>query len=258
MSKQNLQFNYWNSNIDPKNLSKNFDKKNFNYNEEKEFYLSPEQIYAYDIIENFNGKRILEIGCGIGINAIILEEKGADVTVLDISANRLETLKEISNMINKNTNIRLVLGQAESLPFRDNSFDIIYTKSVLIHTNLIEASNEIHRVLKKDGMGIFIEPMDLNPFVLIYRKLFAPKEWKGITNYFTPKRFEQFGKVFISKKGKCFYFFSFFAFYWQFQKRSLKNFKKYLPLLNKLDNFIFKYFPFMKRFAWFNVYCVKK
>lgn len=47
---------------------------------------------------------------------------------------------------------RLFVADAENLPFKDNTFDFIYSWGVLHHTpNYQKAIREIHRVLKPDG-----------------------------------------------------------------------------------------------------------
>ncbi len=258
MSKQNLQLKYWDSNIDPKNLSHEFNLETFNYNLEKEFYFSPEQNYAYKIMGNVKRKRILEIGCGIGINALILTELGANVFVIDIASNRLKTLKILKQRFSNFSDIHLFEASSENLPFQNEFFDIVYTKSVLIHTDLKKSASEIHRVLKKNGLGVFIEPMDLNPFAFIYRKFFGPKEWKEITNYFNPERFKILGELFNKRIGKDFFILGFIAFYYQFHKRAVKKFKLMLNFTNKIDSFLIKYIPYAKRFAWFKVFCVRK
>lgn len=261
MSKQNFQFHYWDSNLDPKNLSGNFDSSSFNYELEREFYMTPEQVYAYKIMGDLKGKKVLEIGCGLGVNAMIMRELGAEVYVTDISSSRLKEFKNISFNSgggDAKGEIKIFQASAEEMPFMDSSFDIIYTKSVLIHTDLKRAASEIRRVLKSGGIAVFVEPMDLNPFVNLYRMFLAPKEWKTITKYFTPMRFFKLGQFFDKYGGKDFFILSFFAFYWQFKTRNLGLFKKSLRLLYWFDESLTRIFPSIKRLSWFRVFYGRK
>ena len=63
--------------------------------EEVVFYTSPSQKYAMQCMGNIKNKKILEIGCGLGINAIILARDGAYVTATDIAEKRVEWIKEL-------------------------------------------------------------------------------------------------------------------------------------------------------------------
>ncbi len=56
-----------------------------------------------------------------------------------------------------------VKADLTSLPFKDNSFDIIFCNHVLEHIqDDTKAMKELYRVMKKGGMGIFQVPQDLN------------------------------------------------------------------------------------------------
>jgi len=83
------------------------------------------------------GKRILEIGAGIGE----LQDVVADYTALDIAA-------EVARFYHK----PFVAGSATALPFRDNSFDAIWTFGTLQSVpNPEQALREMRRVLKPGG-----------------------------------------------------------------------------------------------------------
>lgn len=109
----------------------------------------------YDVKKNFiltlNGnEKILELGCGLGINAIhikkilpMIEYYGVDIL----------HEKDVPNLIN----YKLVDLENELLPFQTEYFDTIIFTHVIEHlksTSIIE--NEIYRVLKKGGK-IYIE-----------------------------------------------------------------------------------------------------
>jgi predicted SAM-dependent methyltransferase len=56
-----------------------------------------------------------------------------------------------------------VKADITNLPFNDNSFDVIFCNHVLEHIpDDTKAMQELHRVMKKGGMGIFQIPQDLN------------------------------------------------------------------------------------------------
>jgi len=104
----------------------------------------------------FSGQReksVLEIGGGMGTDLAQFARGGATVTDLDLSAGHLELAKE--NFRLRGLNGSFVLHDAESLPFPDDSFDVVYSNGVLHHTpNARAVVHEIRRVLKPGGRAI--------------------------------------------------------------------------------------------------------
>ncbi len=99
------------------------------------------------------GKRLLEIGAGIGTDLAQFASAGAIVTDLDLSAGHLALAKE--NFARRGLNGEFVHHDAERLPFDDRSFDVVYSNGVIHHTpNTHAVVREIHRVLKPGGQAI--------------------------------------------------------------------------------------------------------
>ncbi len=113
--------------------------------------------FIFDIVK-FNetkNKKILEIGCGIGIDGIEFANNGADYTGIDLSAKSIDTCKKNFELYNQVGNI--INMDAENLLFENDSFDIIYSWGVLHHTpDMQKAIDEIHRVLKPEGKVIIM------------------------------------------------------------------------------------------------------
>lgn len=255
---KNSQREFWNKVLDTQNLKEQSGLSSLELDSEINFYMTPEQIFAYKEMGDLNGKRVLEIGAGIGINAIIMARSGAEVFVMDIAEERLKVLKKIVSDHSLDDKIHVIQMQAENLAFPDEYFDVVYTKSVLIHTDLKIASHEIKRVLKDDGIGVFIEPFADNPFVNFYRKTFAPKYWQEITKYFNEERVLILTSPFSNIEIRKFYLISFFAFIWQFGIRNNFLFNIFLRILQPIDQCFFKNFPKLRKYAWFGVICLRK
>jgi ubiquinone/menaquinone biosynthesis C-methylase UbiE len=103
----------------------------------------------FDSLQGSYG-RLLEIGCGIGVDSIQLAKCGFDVTAVDLTENALAIAKDYATLRNVSVDFRL--GNAENLEFEERSFDFVYSFGVLHHTPDIEASvAEVHRVLKPGG-----------------------------------------------------------------------------------------------------------
>jgi len=100
---------------------------------------------------DWRGKRVLEIGCGVGTDALEFVKSGALYTGIDVSSKTVELAKknfELSGFSSQN----IILADAENLPFKNGSFDFVYSWGVIHHTpNMNLAISEISRVLKEDG-----------------------------------------------------------------------------------------------------------
>lgn len=137
--------NYWNDEYWKKNLEKNKDKKLD--------FLDDLWINKYeDIIKNIHVGKALDLGCGLGQYTKYLLDRGFDTLSADISIEALNKLKE--NI--KNAKI-IQLDMSNTLPFEDNSFDLVFA-NLSIHyfdekttQNLIK---EIRRILKDGGYFI--------------------------------------------------------------------------------------------------------
>ncbi len=261
MTPGNDQRAYWDRNLDIQNLGSRTSSARLDLNRELAFYFSPEQEYALTRLwgdEGPKGKRILEIGCGLGLFALFLAIQEAEVHVVDISSSRLDFLRKKAFELGLDERIHVHCAPAENLPFADEFFDAVYTKSVLIHTDLPHAAAEAARVLKPGGRGVFVEPLDANPLVNLYRRWFAPKEWKTIAVYFNPERLRMLARPFGSMTVGHFYLIGFLAFFWQFGLKNLTLFRSTLAILHPLDRFLFRLLPPLKRLAWFAVACAVK
>ena len=95
---------------------------------------------------------ILELGCGNGNHwegRIDKLPKGCNLILSDFSDGMLDLVKE-KYSIYKNVSFRKI--DIQSIPFEDNSFDIIIANHMLFHIpDLNKALLEVQRVLKKGG-----------------------------------------------------------------------------------------------------------
>jgi len=98
----------------------------------------------------YRGKRLLEIGCGVGTDLIRFARGGAVVTGVDLSRTAIELAKKNFGYYNLKGDLRVMNGEA--LEFSDNSFDVVYAHGVLQYTADAEKMiSEAYRVLKTGG-----------------------------------------------------------------------------------------------------------
>jgi ubiquinone/menaquinone biosynthesis C-methylase UbiE len=103
--------------------------------------------------EQYKNKKVLEIGVGVGTDHLELAKSGAILTGIDITLESVELTNKNLKLHGYKSN--LLVADAEYLPFKDNSFDIVYSFGVLHHTpNTQKAINEVYRALKPQGRAI--------------------------------------------------------------------------------------------------------
>ena len=100
---------------------------------------------------DWKDKNILEIGLGQGADSEQIIKRGGIWSGIDLTN---ESIKRTQTRLSLRKLPFKVLKQGDvlSLPFKDNSFDIVYSFGVLHHVpNIEKAQKEIHRVLKPNG-----------------------------------------------------------------------------------------------------------
>ncbi|MDO8657856.1 MAG: class I SAM-dependent methyltransferase [Candidatus Levybacteria bacterium] len=111
-------------------------------------------IKRVDSIRSIKRLEILDVGCGYGSLMSNLLEKGANVTGVEVDQISFEFAKKF---LKKDSKAKIVLVKDERLPFKKNSFDIIFLFDVIEHVNNPSLTmNECYRVLKPGGI-IYIE-----------------------------------------------------------------------------------------------------
>lgn len=105
--------------------------------------------------DNFRGKRLLEIGCGLGTDLLQFAHAGAIVTGVDLSPASIELVRKRFAL--EGIPVNAQVADAEHLPFPDASFDVVYSFGVLHHTpNTQKSIDEVHRVLRPGGRIIIM------------------------------------------------------------------------------------------------------
>jgi ubiquinone/menaquinone biosynthesis C-methylase UbiE/uncharacterized protein YbaR (Trm112 family) len=107
-------------------------------------------------LNKITGLDILEIGCGGGAESSLLKRHGANMTSVDITPERTASTAFRLSLI-KEGSFSVFQADAENLPFKDNSFDIVYSNGVLHHSeNTERCVEEVYRVLKPNGKLVIL------------------------------------------------------------------------------------------------------
>jgi phosphatidylethanolamine/phosphatidyl-N-methylethanolamine N-methyltransferase len=120
------------------------------------------------------GDRVLEVGVGTGINAL-LYPTDCDVTGIDLSASMLDKARE--RVARKGlTNVRLLEMDAANLKFADGSFDIVYAPYVIsVVPDPVAVVYEMRRVCRPGGRIIVLNHFrSTNPLVAKVERMISP------------------------------------------------------------------------------------
>lgn len=84
----------------------------------------------------WRGKKVLEIGCGIGTDTINFARHGAEVTAVDLSHKSLEVAGQRARVFGLQDRIRFFQANAEQLPetLPAETYDLVYSFGVIHHT----------------------------------------------------------------------------------------------------------------------------
>jgi ubiquinone/menaquinone biosynthesis C-methylase UbiE len=126
---------------------------------DKEFFLAHDRIIDkympghYDIFkyDSCRGKKVLEVGCGMGAHARHCAAYAKEFYAVDLSPASVELTKKRFELFNvKGAHIQQ--GDAENLDFPEGFFDYVYSNGVIHHTpDTKKAVHEIYRVLRPGG-----------------------------------------------------------------------------------------------------------
>jgi ubiquinone/menaquinone biosynthesis C-methylase UbiE len=100
--------------------------------------------------ERFRGKRVLEVGCGIGTDLVRIARAGGVVTGIDLADTSIDLARRNFALQGLAAELRVMNGEA--LEYVDNVFDVVYAHGVLQYTGSASTMvSELHRVLRPGG-----------------------------------------------------------------------------------------------------------
>ena len=207
------------------------------------------------LLEDFNDKNVLEIGSYTWAAWFNENTKPKKLTCINISEVELEGGK--THALNRSFPVEHYLMDANNLTFEDASFDIVFGGAILHHLDVEKSIGHIHRVLKPGGKLVFLEPLNMNPFYKLYRKM-NPQERTPDEHALVAKDFKLIRKKFTFNH----YFFDFFSVVFGFISLKIFGDKNYDNWINKLGynlDVFFSKIPFLHPlFARVLIYGSKK
>lgn len=118
----------------------------------------------YDMLDVQPGERVLDVGVGSGalVRDLATRVGRAEIVAVDINDYLLDEASALSRLQSPDASIDFRRGDAEDLPFENDSFDVAYSVTVFEECDFKRGIAELHRVLKPGGRaGVIIRAADL-------------------------------------------------------------------------------------------------
>lgn len=128
--------------------------------------------FRFRLMGDLHGRRVLDVGCGDGSNAMLMARFGARVTGIDISSRSIELCKRRAELDGVGESTQFICSPLETADLLESSYDIIWGDGVLHH--LIPELDGVLRKLmgcaKPGALFVFSEPVCLSPLMRKLRK----------------------------------------------------------------------------------------
>lgn len=222
----------------------------------KEFFFDSEEDFLNLIKEKVVGKKVLEIGCGLGYHSIYAAEFAENVVGTDVS---LEAIKAANEEVRSIQNLKFEIQDAEKLTYPDQTFDVVINHEVFSSLDIKTVFPELARVLKPKGLIICKETLGHN-FVFNFKRklnlLFGARTYWSVNNIWRIESYE-IAKTFFSPIYSKYYHLFVLFFSPLFLLPSSKYRKSLINLIAKIDGKILSISLF-KKLAFKTVFVLQK
>jgi 2-polyprenyl-3-methyl-5-hydroxy-6-metoxy-1,4-benzoquinol methylase len=208
------------------------------------------------------GKKVLDIGAGLGESSVYFALRGAIVTTTDLSPEMVKLAIDLGK--EHGVELEGIVSSAEGLNVPENTYDIVYVANTIHHvTDKPALFGQIRAALKPGGRFFSIDPIAYNPAITVYRMIAT--EVRSVDEY--PLRVSDLKlakRYFVNVKHREFWFLTlslFFKYYLidrvhpnadRFWKRIFKETPKtlwwWMPL-RSMDTFLTR-IPILKWLCW--------
>ncbi len=145
------------------------------------FYVGARAFERLIPFDRLRGKRVLEIGCGLGAHAQLLAEAGCNLTCIDLTEKAVALTRKRLSLRGLQGDVRLM--NAEEITFPDNEFDFVWSWGVIHHSASTDTIiREAYRVLKPEGEFrlMVYHRRSLTASVSVTRGMMSGKFFKGM------------------------------------------------------------------------------
>jgi len=131
---------------------------------------APENRFIIKMMCDLRGKKVLDVGAGLGESSVYFALQGANVTATDLSPQMVDTAVRLGKL--HNVEIDGVVTAGESLNVPAGTYDFVYVANTIHHvTNKRSLFEQIQKALKPGGKFFSWDPLAYNPVINVYRKM---------------------------------------------------------------------------------------
>jgi 2-polyprenyl-3-methyl-5-hydroxy-6-metoxy-1,4-benzoquinol methylase len=113
-------------------------------------YLTSQRPFDRIMPDDLHGRRVLEIGCGMGLHSLELARRGAELHAVDLTEGAVEATQTRMREFGMDAEVRC--ADAESLQYDNETFDFVWSWGVIHHSaRTARIVREIARVLRPKG-----------------------------------------------------------------------------------------------------------
>ncbi len=149
------------------------------------------------------GRRLLDVGCGVGHWSVFLAQLGAEVWAIDISGASVEVARRNATLRGLAGRIHFETMNALETSFPDRFFDRVHGRDIIHHLDPELLGKEVGRLLRPGGCAVFTENCANNPLLMLARNhlcgRFGIPKWSSADEYpLTRQGIHAFGSSFLT------------------------------------------------------------
>ena len=210
------------------------------------------------LLGDVQGKRVLDVGCGTGLWAVRLAQRGARVYAVDISPHSVALTRKRAESHAMSGSVEARVMSAYQLEFADGFFDLVHGQDIVHHLDAAVFGAEIARVLASEGTAVFAENSANNPLLMFARNRlcgrFGIPRWSSDDEYpLTRAKIAVFSRYFHSARVDFPVFH--FMLYLDAKLFGYRN-RAVSWVCGSVDRTAYK-IPFLRRYSYRQLLCCK-
>ena len=134
-----------------------------------------ENQFILSLMGDLCGKRLLDLGAGLGESSVYFALRGARVTTVDLSPQMVEMAVKLG----KHYGVELegIVSGAEDFNLPRSTYDLIYVANTIHHIHdRASLFEQMSRALKPGGKFFSYDPLAYNPAINVYRRIAVTSE----------------------------------------------------------------------------------
>ncbi|HXB22845.1 MAG TPA: class I SAM-dependent methyltransferase [Candidatus Solibacter sp.] len=219
-----------------------------------DFFLEPHLLVSR-LLENIDcGLKVLDLGCGYGLNSIMLSGETNEVWAIDIAQERIVQVTENINRANLSDRVFVRCMDAHNLDFPNDWFDLILANSVLLWVDKERVLQQCKRVLKPGGRILFsMETMAENPVLKLHRLRPSKRKRESMVCRLDLAAIRLLSSRFSSARSWQFHLLSPVLYPMAKWKSRSQIIRSAIKKLQRVDALLLERFPRLRRYAWVTV-----